>query len=345
VDIIRVLAIFFVILLHSSGFPFKIINDPATFVDISNFFSSDAYAAIGYLGVPLFIMSSGALLLAPEKLDESPHVFFSKRFNRIAYAFVFWTAVYFIWQLAVVKHDSFSITYLSRGILMGSYEHLWFLYMLVGLYALTPILRVLVKHLNRNLFTYLIVLWFVGTISGPMIRTFFPALDFDPIMFILIGGVGYFLLGIYLVKTKANRKLASLFVTFGVLGAFLGDWAVAFYMGSDATGIFHNYMSPTIILGSAGLFFILLTIPANRLEGHGAANSVIHWISKNTLPIYLIHMMIIDILAGGVFGGQTLIYVGNKLIDAPMLAAVTFTVSCLIIYPLKKIPVIQKIIG
>jgi surface polysaccharide O-acyltransferase-like enzyme len=343
VDIIRTIAIMMVVLLHSSGFPSNVTTTTISGLQISNWFSSDIFAAVGYLGVPIFIMLSGALLLTPEKADEPPRVFLKKRFNRIGYPFIFWTMIYFAWDFTIGK-ESFNIYNISRGVLMGSYEHLWFLYLLVGLYAITPILRILVKHLNRNLFLWLLILWFFGTTVTPFLHTFTSFTDFNPIMFVFAGWIGYFLLGIYLVNFKIRRSTANLFLAVGVLGAVLGDWAVTALAGSQDTGFFHNYMSATIILASAGLFFLLLAIPADRLQGHGAIDRGVRWISQNTLPIYLIHMIIIDILAGGVLG-STILFTGNTLIDTPMLMALTFTISCLIIYPLKKIPYLSKLVG
>ena len=82
VDLIRIIAIVMVILVHSSFFPYSIPGEITPIV-IVNWFTANFYGAIGYLGVPLFVMLSGALLLNPAKADEPMGVFFKKRFNRI----------------------------------------------------------------------------------------------------------------------------------------------------------------------------------------------------------------------------------------------------------------------
>ncbi|MCL4430334.1 MAG: acyltransferase family protein, partial [Chloroflexi bacterium] len=64
VDLIRTIAIVMVVLVHASEFPYPIpgvINSTV----VVNWFTADIYGAIGYLGVPLFVMLSGSLLLIP----------------------------------------------------------------------------------------------------------------------------------------------------------------------------------------------------------------------------------------------------------------------------------------
>jgi surface polysaccharide O-acyltransferase-like enzyme len=164
-DLIRTIAIVMVIFVHCSGFPYRFLGSQITTTDVMNWFTTDVYAAFGYLGVPLFVMLSGALLLDPAKADEPMRVFFKKRFNRIAFPMIFWTIVYFAWSV-YVRGKPFTPYNISQGLLMGSSEILWYLYLIVGLYLVTPILRVLIKHIDKNKFTLLIIVWFVGTVCG-----------------------------------------------------------------------------------------------------------------------------------------------------------------------------------
>ena len=69
VDLIRTIAIVMVILVHASFFPYSIPGEITPTV-IVNWFTADVFGAIGYLGVPIFVMLSGALLLNPAKADE-----------------------------------------------------------------------------------------------------------------------------------------------------------------------------------------------------------------------------------------------------------------------------------
>lgn len=57
VDVIRTLAIIFVILVHTSAFPYRFVNAQLTSLDVVNWFSTSTYNALGMLGVPLFVVA------------------------------------------------------------------------------------------------------------------------------------------------------------------------------------------------------------------------------------------------------------------------------------------------
>jgi surface polysaccharide O-acyltransferase-like enzyme len=343
VDIIRAVAIVLVVLYHTADFPYKFYNSTITNLDVFNWFTTNTYAAFANFGVPLFVMISGAMLLASEKADEPLRVFAKKRFNRIALAFVFWTIAYFIWEILVVKDIALNPYNVVQGLLTGSNGLLWFLYLIIGLYAVTPIFRVLVKHLQRRMFTFLIVLWFIGTTITPLIHEF-TTFTFNPFMFFFFDWIGYFLLGVYLMKTKIRPSRAYLILILGLLVSILGEWWLTFTKGEAATGFFHTYFSVPIIIGVVGMFLVLLRFPVNRIVVHKKFSGVIRWVSKNTLPIYLLHMMVLITLNRGWLKFY-LPKSGIELLDVAMWASVTFTATALIVYGLKKIPIINRLIG
>lgn len=343
VDKIRFIAIFLIILLHTSGYPYRFLSPETTTMDIINWFTVNAYDVLGKVGVPLFVMLSGALLLNPDKADEPLRVFYKKRLNRIALPFIFWTIIYFIWTFIFLDWSP-TLFNVTQGLISGSYYHLWYLYLIMGLYAVTPILRVLIKHLDRKLFTYLLTLWFVGTTITPFIHTF-TEFNFHPVAFVFFDWVGYFLLGSYLVKNKIQLSKAYLVAFLGLFGAVLGDWLVTAMAGQLYTGYFHNYMSPTIIIGSTTLFLILISSKRSKIESHSKLAQVIQWVSKNTLPIYLIHMIILITFTNGVFGYYLNTITFIPLLDVPIFTFIVFGVSSSIIFILKKIPYFKKLVG
>ncbi len=343
VDLIRCIAIVLIILVHTSGFPYQFYNANITNMDIVNWFTTNAFAAFGMVGVPLFIMLSGALLLNPDKTDEPLRVFYKKRLDRIALPFIFWTIIYFIWSFTI-NGKPFSLYNVEQGLLGGSYAHLWYLYLLMGLYAITPIMRVLVKHLSRSLFSYLLILWFAGTVSTPFIHTF-TTFNFNPVMFVFIDWIGYFLLGIYLLNANFSRKTAVTAASLGLLGTIIGAWVVTGIAGQQYTDYFHNYVSATTIIGSAAIFFLLLSTKPTRLQSNNKVNRIMSWISQNTLGIYLIHIIVLVALTNRIFGIflNTLTYI--PLIDVPIYTILVFVISAALVFVLKKIPYIKKLIG
>jgi surface polysaccharide O-acyltransferase-like enzyme len=346
VDFVRTIAILMVVFVHCSSFPYSIPGDPiASSLITVNWFSADFYGAIGYLGVPLFVMLSGALLLDPAKADESMSEFYKKRFNRIGIPLIFWTIVFFVWNYGV-HGISLSFFNIEQGLLTGSYPIIWFLYLLVGLYLATPILRVLVKHIDRNKFLLLIILWFVGTTITPLIHTF-TRFSYNPLMFVFTDWAGYYLLGMYLVGSKMSRKIVYPLIAGGLLVAIIGDWLITATMGQQLTGFFHGYLSFNMILASAALFLILVSIPKTKIESsnsNSVLNRVMHWIGQNTLPFYLLHIIVLETIQIGLLGFR-FPYTGIVLVDAPALFVIAFTLSAVIIFCLKKIPFVNKLVG
>ncbi len=331
-----------VVLVHCSSFPYSI---PGTITPtiMVNWFASDIYGAVGYLGVPLFIILSGALLLTPAKADEPLSAFYKKRFYRVGLPLIFWTIFYFFWSFNI-RGTPFTLDNVLQGLLSGSYPLLWFLYLMVGLYLITPMLRILVKYMDQKKYTLLLSFWFIGTVLTPIIHTFTPFF-FNPLSFIVLDWVGYFLLGVYLLNTKISSWLAYVGLIGGLLVAVIGDWLLTATMGQAYTGFFHAYLGFNMIIAAASLFLLLTRIPKSRIEnGNRTLSRLIHWIGKNTLPIYLIHIIVLETLELGLLG-FTFPYTGVFVVDVLVMAVITFVVSAAIIYPLKKIPYISKIVG
>jgi len=187
-NLIRTVAIVLIILLHAASFPPDIPAEITPQV-MYGWFTADVYSALGHIGVPLFVMLSGFFLLDQSKADEPLSVFFKKRFSRIGLPFIFWSIIYFFWNIQV-HNAPLTFEAVAEAAVSGAYVHLWFLYLLVGLYLVTPLLRVFVKYLDWKRFKYLVTLWFVGTVTVPIINVF-GGFDFNPVIFVFTGWMGY----------------------------------------------------------------------------------------------------------------------------------------------------------
>lgn len=343
VDLIRVIAIVLVVLVHAAVFPYPM-QGQVTLTLAFNWWTTDVYGAVANISVPLFVMLSGALLLNPVKADEPMRVFFKKRFARIGLPMIFWTVAYFLWGYYMHGYP-LTPSSILEGVLGGSYYHLWFLYLLVGLYLVTPVLRVLVQHLDRHRFRYLLALWVVGSFLVPFFQVFLD-FNFNPVMFVFTGWVGYFLLGYYLLKSKVSSRTLIAGVVLGLLGAIIGDAVAPAIMGTAATGFFRSPLTFNMIIASAAMFLILLAVPATKIQnGNATVNRVIHWISQNTLAIYLFHVMVLETLENGYLGYTLNIFSFSPILEVPALTALTFALTCLILYPLKKIPCVSRVLG
>jgi surface polysaccharide O-acyltransferase-like enzyme len=337
-----------VLLLHSAG-RFTVTSQELAQMNASaitqwgviNFYQSIAVP----LGVPLFLMLTGALLLQPEK-NESLSVFFKKRWARIGLPAIFWGVAYFAWDFLVQKIP-FTLAAIIQGILNGPYTQLWYLYVLAGLYLLTPILRVTLANADETIVKYFILLWIVGVAIIPFFRLF-TTYQLNTNVFTLTGYIGFFVLGTYLSTVQIRRKTLTIFITLGVTLTAIGTYALTATVGGTQMYFFQQYFSPTIILTAVMTFLLLLTIKPPTAQNNNSpskTNRLIKVISQNTLAIFFIHVMIIESIQKGYFGFVINRDTINPIMEAPLMTILALFASLAIILILKRVPYLKRLIG
>ena len=216
------------------------------------------YQSFSLMGVPLFLMLSGALLLAPSKKDEDPFVFFKKRLIRVGLPFIFWNIVCFVWMFCV-ENRPFTLSFVVSGVLEGPHFVLWYLYMLVGLYLVTPVLRVMVAHFTDRLFKYFLCVWFIGTTTPPLIVLLSNGqYHLSTNIFLLPLYVGYFVAGAYFVNVNVRRRVLGVLAFLGFILTVIATAVMAmFHIENGDISLFQLYYSPFVILASFSFFMLL----------------------------------------------------------------------------------------
>ena len=345
VHLIRAVAIIIVIVIHASDVYSYSLQVPR---DVLSWWVTNVFKSVGYLGVPLFVILSGTLLLNPSKTDEPLRVFFQKRLTRIALPFLFWGAAYFAYR-RFTNHEIVTFDSIWRGFL-GSYpypySHFWFLFMLIGLYLVTPILRVVVAHASSKILRYFILLWFLGTAIMPILGRF--ALFYLGSGILIVSGwVGYFMLGAYLRTIHVRSRIVyALVLVSGVLWTAVGTCFLTFASGY-LDQFFYDYLSANVILASVGLFMFLYRAPVNGFESRFPwANRLLRQVGLCSFAIYLFHSMVLGILGEkGLFGFNLGIIMLNPILGIPLLSLVTLIVSFGAVWLLRKVPMLNKAIG
>lgn len=302
------------------------------------------YDSLARPSVPLFVMASGFLLLSPEKTDEPLSIFFKKRLSRLALPFIFWGATYFAWRF-LVNDEAFAYGSIIQGFNTGPYYHFWFLYMLIGLYLITPILRVVVANSQRKILKYFLAVWFLGTAVIPLLNLQ-PSLSLDSNLFVFVGWIGYFLLGAFLKSVKIKTLIFCTLLSIGWLLTMVATYFITASVGGLSSYFFYDYLSVNVIMASVGLFMLLYRIPRRQLENISSrAKWLIHKIGQNTLPIFMLHVIILESFQRGFFGFKISVTTINPAVEIPLITGVTLFVCLGIIWSAKKIPFVEKIIG
>jgi surface polysaccharide O-acyltransferase-like enzyme len=96
------------------------------------------------------------------------------------------------------------------------------------------------------------------------------------------------------------------------------------------------------------LFLLLNTIkpPLNKENvGHSKVNKLLNLISVNTLPIFFLHVIVLETIQLGYLGFALNGNVVNSIIGVPLMTVIVLFICLAIIVPIKKIPFVAKIIG
>jgi surface polysaccharide O-acyltransferase-like enzyme len=347
VDLIRTIAIVLVITLHAAteGYPLSVTQMSEQFV--TKWWTVNIYDSIGRFGVPLFVMLSGALLLQPSKLTEPMGVFFKKRLNRIALPFFFWAGIYFAWRF-LADGEVFSWNVVGYGLLTSPYVQFWFLYMLFGLYLITPALRVLVGHADKRVFRYFLLLLLLGTVVLPIVNLLGTSLNSN--LFLVTGWIGYFLLGAYLTQVHARpRTILYLGLVFGVVWTILGTYFITDIMGQQFSQFFYDAFSLNVIVGSVAIFALLCNVQSSKPDAHKTSrftsNVLLREISQNVLAIYFMFMIVLETLQRGYLGVRVSLETINPIIEVPLITIVTLFICLGASMALRKIPYVKRLIG
>lgn len=290
--------------------------------------------------VPVFVMISGAVFLGRDYPLEK---LFRKNLLRLASAFLFWSVLY---ALADGWYGWFSF---GARVLKGHY-HMWFLYMIAGLYLVMPLLREIAR--SERLTRYFLLLSLVFTVLIPqsagvaalfslrlaeLIQTWAGKMH----LFLPLGYTGYFLLGYCLSRKEIPARLEKTIYLLGLLGfgvTALGTAGASLWMGwGDKT--FYDPLSLNVLLESAAVFvFFMKRFPNGRVpEG---ARERIRRLDEYSFGAYLVHPLLLALLERAGLEAMTFF----APLSVPLLGLTVFAASYILSALLCRVPVLSRYI-
>ncbi len=287
-DIIRVFATFGVLIVHVVPYHLKNAHE---FNNVA-WWSLNLIESLSIWAVPGFIMLSGALLLSPNRYDEPLSDFYRKRINRIGIPFLFWVAAYLTWE-KWRQGQPLSIDYVVQSIISSNVSwHLFFLFIIVGLYIMTPWVRLWVSRMSSRDELFFIITLFAIIVVGDIINRYLGQWGWNAATR-WIPYLGYYMAGHYIVY-HAPKKLGIyvLLFTIGFLGNIIGKY-IEMRLATGSIGFFYNtyYLSITMIPLAIGLFGIIVIL-AQSLSVNNLFLRICRLLAPSTLGVYLIHIMI-----------------------------------------------------
>lgn len=320
-DVVRLVAMFAVVCCHCTD-PFNAFQGPApsNIADIR--FWGALYGAILRPCVPLFVMLTGALLLP---LKEETVSFCRRHISRVLWPFLLWSVAYslFPWLTGVlgcrpevildffpyadkeVLTQSFSVSanYIAQIPLNFSALacHMWYVYLIIGLYLYLPIFSAWVERASRRLQRAYLVLWGI-TLFVPFYREYvdpylWGACSWNEFHMLssFAGFNGYLLLGHYLRHSNWSRLK-----TFGLgIPMFVVGFAIAFFGFRHITSLdsyteeqyelFFYYLSPQVVLMSVAAFMMMRSV---KVESDWIKKMLAN-LTRCGFGVYMVHYFLI----------------------------------------------------
>lgn len=327
-DFLRVTACLMVMVIHSTE-PFYLGGDGGLVLTATDAFWVALFEGLCRCCVPVFLMAS-AYLQFP--LHYSAGEFFKRRAVRILIPMLFWTLVYaLVWGEPVqnLKGLLFNFNYAAG--------HLWFVYMLVGVYLIMPMLSPWAEKVSRKELSIYLGIWlftllfpFFRELNGgpaPLIQAAdgLPAQALFPLwgeaswnafgtFYYLSGFVGYMLIGLYIKRFVPNTRqqgtlglilflLGFVVIVFGLLRRF-SDTGDTFPLTGDlsvavAWEVPITFCSLFVLCTAYGITLIFRWLCRSERIGESSFyRLIILPLSKAGYGMYLIHMLVLSLFSG-----------------------------------------------
>ena len=300
--------------------------------------------SIGYnlvrWAVPVFIMISGFLLLQPSKEISDKKL--RHYIIRMALTLLIFGTIYAAMEIVFdsgLKQWYFLIPKaILRVFQMKSWDHLWYLYCLIGLYVMTPFAKAAMKNIQEHqLKTLLWVLFFldfiipaVNMMTGMRLSTFYIAAN--QYFF-------YYLLGYYLSLNGnciiKNKNLIYIFAACSFIIMSLWDSIKVYLYGDYSHWIRKaNFLIPPV---AVAIFICFLT----NKKFNGSEGKWLKSISRCSFGIYLIHPFFVNIIYKVMHITPTSVPIIFGII---LLFTIVFGAAWISTWIITKIPGINKII-
>ncbi len=345
-DLLRVIACYLVIQVHAGEFFY--IGEGGTVLSGAGPYWVNLFNTSGRAAVPLFIMITGYFVL-PVKNNVSD--FFRKRFTRVTVPFIIWCVLYALYKFFMKETDlqGMFINILKIPVNFGTeIGHLWYIYMLIGLYLFFPVISPWITSASRKAINLYLIIWST-TLLLPYIHQVFPEIlgecywNNTPLLYYFSGFLGYAILGAYMKKYYSQKATYDSLLGFTLLVIGFIITAGIFYirLSSESTvpelELSWGYGTVNVAMMAIGLFLIL----KNRSDKkEGIVKKAVTGISNMSYGMYLAHIMILNFFY----------FLLNGLIDEiwiklPLLSVCTFVVSYYLIKIISYLPKSKYIIG
>jgi surface polysaccharide O-acyltransferase-like enzyme len=341
-DLLRIVSICAVVAIHTFG-------AIAANTDIRPSVSwalAVVFTAGSIWAVPVFVMLSGALTLTERAQSVGPLEFYAKRAKRIIPALIVWHLVYLVGVRMILLRQDFSAAELVESFIsMTVYPHLYFLWLIAGLYIVAPVLAGFLRRGGRNR-----ALIFAGSTLGATLLIYaIPGIVSligvsRPIQFefltIWLPYVGYFLAGYALSLAEPSRRAT---VWWAIAGFALAVIVMAQFAFPESLRILSAIVTPEYLgIGVALLSLSVFIVGGRALNRLTIPPWLSMWVlklSEASFGVFLVHLIVLLLPYRYLQGFKNQVSTGEALLAYVIILILSFAISMIA----RKIPIVRSI--
>ncbi len=336
-DIMRIIAALMVVIIHSHT------DLNAHKPDSLSFALINLLESIARIAVPVFIMITGALLL-----NENREFGIKDGLKKAAGMFILvsiWSLIYALATPLINGNLVLGGGWLET-VIYGHY-HLWYLYMLVGLYLVTPILKKITKKENANIVLYYILIFTIVKGIFPLFNYSFNEITgtenwitkyvakFNVEHFTVF--ITYYLLGWYIANVEISKKSRIKIYTAGIIGFLItfGGTQLISMMDRKLNELLYEQSGFNVIIHATAFFTFFHYRYRDRETVKG--EKFIRFVAPLTFGVYLIHAVILQLLS-------KMTLPDNIFAEIFIPWALSILGSFALTFVISKIPIVKKLI-
>ncbi len=343
IDYVRVLAILFVVLCHSTEYVYHFDVDSVLARSFPSQVISFLYFTLGRIGVPLFLCMTGYLMLDRKYDKQSCKTFYKSKWLRLLITTEIWVLIFIAYRVIVDGYDLNPSWIIENILLLNPFSlmpHIWYLPVILALYVVIPLIANILRRPNGYRFALvLLVVLILFYYVLPVINTFCSALGIESIIsqiqikFLIIAHGCYLVLG-YLCKRGLFDKVPTFVLVIICcigMGATVGEQLFVYHQDT-AYNLWYNNIF--LLLTALSLFILISRISFKPRH-------FIEVIARYSFGVYLIHYLLLY--------GVTYLASTMQIIMPSSVAVIALTLSvgflslvaCILI---NKIPKLDKVL-
>lgn len=288
IDLLKVISAMTIVLLHTSSISYSFYSQDS--LPIERLVLKELWY-ISRFAVPVFVMITGFLLLQKDKIITWEIAIKKYSFRMIIVLLTI--GLCFTWLETIFDSKEIAISQLPDVLYNLStgqtWDHLWYLYMLIGLYLVLPVVKAFTDHSNPRETDIALVILCLFTIILPFLQTTY-GFEFSIKLPVNSAYLFYLLLGYRIGTTDLSGKAKYIlpFLSTVLISSVILVW----YQEESGKTIPMGYESPQICLLSASIFSLFTYSTIKREKTIACLKKL----SALSFGVYVFHPLWLNII-------------------------------------------------